>query len=67
MPTVHSPLQPWHGMVLPALQPCLAGWHRLTMHTPRCSIGVQGDSTWMQRLEEEQVAGAKGVAGMERR
>ncbi|EFN57831.1 hypothetical protein CHLNCDRAFT_143259 [Chlorella variabilis] len=27
---------------------------------------VKGDSTWMQRLEEEQVAGAKGVAGMER-
>jgi hypothetical protein len=28
---------------------------------------LQGDDTWMQRLEQEQVAGAKGVAGMDRR
>ena len=28
---------------------------------------MQGDDTWMQRLEREQVAGAKGAAGMERR
>ncbi|KAI3438880.1 hypothetical protein D9Q98_001295 [Chlorella vulgaris] len=26
---------------------------------------IKGDSTWMQRLEQEQVAGAKGAAGME--
>lgn len=28
---------------------------------------VQGDDTWLQRLEREQVAGAKEAAGMERR
>ena len=27
---------------------------------------LAGDETWMQRLEQEQTAGAKGVAGMER-
>lgn len=27
---------------------------------------LKGDDTWMQRLEQEQVAGAKGAAGMER-
>ncbi|KAI7842179.1 hypothetical protein COHA_004200 [Chlorella ohadii] len=27
---------------------------------------LKGDDTWMQRLEREQVAGAKGAAGMER-
>ena len=33
-----------------------------------CSmLALQGDDTWMQRLEQEQVAGAKGVAGMDRR
>ena len=30
-------------------------------------LPLQGDDTWMQRLEQEQVAGAKGVAGMDRR
>ncbi len=28
---------------------------------------MQGDDTWLQRLEREQVAGAKEAAGMERR
>lgn len=28
---------------------------------------AQGDDTWLQRLEREQVAGAKEAAGMERR
>lgn len=32
----------------------------------RCPL-LQGDDMWMQRLEREQVAGAKGAAGMERR
>lgn len=34
---------------------------------PPTSPHLQGDATWIQRLEQEQVAGAKGAAGMERR
>lgn len=54
---------------------CTACWPSLQCCWP-CTISEptshsvslwQGDDTWMQRLEREQVAGAKGAAGMERR
>lgn len=54
-----------------AMQPASLYTEGIAAHTHtspfHLCVAMQGDDTWMQRLEQEQVAGAKGAAGMEPR